>query len=62
MRLLRATEVAEILGCSRGEVYRLISLNRIPYVRLSERVVRVPEEALREFIRARTTGPKEGRR
>lgn len=53
MRLLRPAEVAELLGVSRSEVYKLLSLGRLPHVRLSERVVRVPEDALREFIQSR---------
>ncbi|HXF74294.1 MAG TPA: helix-turn-helix domain-containing protein [Actinomycetota bacterium] len=54
-RLLRPTEAAALLGVSRSEIYRLIALGRLPSVRLSERVVRVPLHELKEMIRRRTT-------
>lgn len=66
MRLLRPLEAAEILGCSRSAVYDLIRRGVIPHVRLSAGIVRVPEDALEELLRARVKGgdaePEEGER
>ncbi|HXF71980.1 MAG TPA: helix-turn-helix domain-containing protein [Actinomycetota bacterium] len=56
VRLLRPIEVARLLAVSRSEVYRLIAQGRLPSVRLSERVVRVPLRELEAFLRARTQG------
>jgi predicted DNA-binding transcriptional regulator AlpA len=64
--LLRGTEVAELIGCSRAMAYRLMQNGVIPVVRvpgvktadgkkLASRTVRVPAEALREWIKANTT-------
>lgn len=56
LRLLRPDEVARLLSVSRSEVYRLIQLGRLPHLKLSERVLRIPERQLREFIHARVKG------
>ncbi|HXF73905.1 MAG TPA: helix-turn-helix domain-containing protein [Actinomycetota bacterium] len=63
-RLLRPREAAEILGCSRSAVYDLIRRGAIPHVRLSAGIVRVPEDELEAFLRARVKGgePEEGGR
>jgi excisionase family DNA binding protein len=48
--LLRIPDVAAKLSVSRSEVYRLIALGRLPAVRLSERVLRVPAEAIEALV------------
>jgi excisionase family DNA binding protein len=53
--LLRGTEVAELIGCSRALAYRLMQRGVIPVVRVpGGKTVRVPAEALREWIKANT--------
>ncbi len=51
--LLRPSEAATVLGCSRSKVYSLIQAGRIPHVRIVGSV-RVPEQALREWIATNT--------
>ena len=55
-RLLRPTEVAELLGVSRTKAYQLIQDGRIPVVRVTGSV-RVPHRALMAWIAAQTTQP-----
>lgn len=50
MKLLKPTEAAELLGVRRSTIYAWIKDNRIPSVRLSQRVVRVPLHALEAQI------------
>jgi excisionase family DNA binding protein len=59
-RLLRGAEVADLIGCSRAMAYRLMQRGDIPVVRMpGGKTVRVPAEALREWIRANTrVGPR----
>jgi excisionase family DNA binding protein len=57
--LLRGAEVAEILGCSRALVYRLMARAELPVVRISPNgtAVRIPRAALLEWIRVNTQAP-----
>ncbi len=53
--LLRGSEVADLLGCSRAAVYRLMQRGVIPVVRVpGGRTVRVPRTALEQWITANT--------
>ena len=54
--LLRAAEVAELLGISRAKAYRLLQGRELPVVTLGKSV-RVPREPLLDFIRAATQQP-----
>ena len=49
MRLLRASQVAEILGVSEQRAYALLREGRIPAVHVG-RQVRCAEDALREWV------------
>jgi len=51
--LLRGGEVAKVLGVSRAMAYRLMQRGELPVVRIGS-CVRVPAEALRAWIDART--------
>lgn len=51
---MRGGEVAESLGISRALAYRWMSNGTLPTVRVS-RAVRVPREALLDWIKRRTT-------
>jgi excisionase family DNA binding protein len=53
MRLLRPAEVAERLGVSRSEVYRLVEVYGLPAVRLADRALRIPEEELEAWVSSR---------
>jgi len=55
-RLLRVETVAQLLSLSVRSVRALISLGKLPVVRLSARAVRVEESALVAFITARRDG------
>jgi excisionase family DNA binding protein len=57
--LLRGGEVAELLGISRAKAYRLMQHREIPVVTFGKSI-RVPREALLEFLRARTQQPAGG--
>jgi excisionase family DNA binding protein len=53
--LLRGTEVAEMIGCSRAMAYRMMQRGTIPVVRMpGGRAVRVPAAALKEWIENNT--------
>jgi excisionase family DNA binding protein len=54
--LLRAAEVAELLGISRAKAYRLMQRRELPVVTFGKSV-RVPREPLLDFIRAATQPP-----
>jgi excisionase family DNA binding protein len=50
---LRGPEIAEVLGISRALAYRWMKNGTLPTVRVS-RAVRVPREALLDWIRRNT--------
>jgi len=53
--LLRAPEVAQLIGCSRAMAYRLMQRGTIPVVRVpGGKTVRVPRQALLDWVRANT--------
>ena len=52
--LLRADEVANILGLGRSKVYELIMTRQLPVVRIG-RLVRVPRPALERWIEEHTS-------
>src|ERR1039457_3942714 len=50
--LLRGSEVAEVIGCSRAMAYRLMQRGTIPVVRIpGGKTVRGPRESLLEWIK-----------
>jgi len=53
--LLRAEEVARLLGIGRTKVYELIGRGELPVVRIG-RLVRVPRAELEQWIRDRVVG------
>ena len=60
-RLLTVAQVAELLATTERFPRRLIAERRIRFVRVG-RHVRIPESALREFIRSGTIEPTASRR
>lgn len=58
MSLLTVPEVAKLLRISRAKAFDMARRNEIPTVRMG-RSVRVPAESLDEWVKARTTKPKE---
>ena len=50
---LRPVEVAEKTGLGRSKVYELMATGNLPTVRIG-RAVRVPADALRNWVAART--------
>lgn len=53
MQVYTAAEVARILKVRKGYVYELVYTGRLRAVQMSERRLRIPEDALREFLDAR---------
>jgi excisionase family DNA binding protein len=53
--LLTVTEAAQRLSLGRGTTYQLVQRGELPVVRIG-RAVRVPVQALEEWIAARTVG------
>jgi excisionase family DNA binding protein len=51
--LLRAEEVAELLGIGRSKVFEMIAAGDLPTVRIG-RCVRVPRDRLESWVRAAT--------
>jgi excisionase family DNA binding protein len=52
---LRVTEVARILGISRGSAYEAIQRGEIPHIRIGRRVL-VPKKALDRFLNGEVKG------
>jgi excisionase family DNA binding protein len=53
--LLRGAEVAQVIGCSRAMAYLLMKRGDIPVIRMPRgKSVRVPREALVEWIKEHT--------
>ena len=52
-RLLRATEVADVLGLGRSKVYDMMKRGQLPVVRIGK-AIRVPAHALEEWIKIHT--------
>jgi len=61
MRFLNVREVAEILGVPVGRVYTLVQKGILPHVRLGQRQIRIPEEALRKWAENTLRGGGEGK-
>ena len=55
LRLLRPTEVAQILSLGRSKVYSMIASGELPSIKCGKSV-RVPMEALREWVNVHTQG------
>jgi excisionase family DNA binding protein len=51
--LLKARQIATLLGISRSQAYSMMATGRLPVVRIG-RSVRVPKRALAEWIRKKT--------
>ena len=56
VRLLRATEVAEVLGVSRATAYSLMAAGILPTVRIG-RSVRCPDADLKRWVAENTARP-----
>ena len=56
--LLRVDEAAKLLGIGRSKTYQLIARGELPHMRVGGSV-RVPVEALRDWIRRRTEANQE---
>ncbi|HAG07014.1 MAG: DNA binding domain protein, excisionase family [Clostridia bacterium 62_21] len=50
MQFYTVPEVAKILRVKKGYVYELVAQGRLKALRLSKNRIRIPEEALREFV------------
>ena len=53
-KLLRATEVAALLGLGRSKVYDMMKRGQLPVVRIGK-AIRVPAHALDEWIKTHTS-------
>jgi excisionase family DNA binding protein len=51
----RVAQVAELLGLSRSELYRMVETGELPSTRVGETAVRIPRTELLAWLRARTT-------
>ena len=58
--LLRAEEVARLLGIGRTKTFEMLARGELPVVRIG-RAVRVPREALYRWIESRTFQPEDER-
>ncbi|MGJ3507956.1 helix-turn-helix domain-containing protein [Enemella sp. A6] len=48
--VLKVADVAQHLNCDRNTVYRLIEAGDLRAIRVGQKLLRVPESALAEFI------------
>lgn len=60
-RLLSAKSVAALLDCKPGHVYSLISSGALQSVRLSKKMVRIPQSSVEGYVLAcqKTAGPQD---
>ena len=56
---LTVSETAAALGISRTAAYDLIRRNHLPHIRIG-RAIRIPTDALAEWVRSNTTTTKAG--
>lgn len=54
--LLRADEVARALGLGRSKTYQMMASGELPVVRVG-RSIRVPADALQDWVRGQTARP-----
>ena len=54
--LLKPAEVADAIGSSKSHVYQLVNDGVLPSVRYGRRSVRVPADALRDWIARQAKG------
>lgn len=59
MQFYTVPEVAKMLRVKKGYVYELIYQKRLRAMKLSERRIRVPKEALEEFVEQEAGRAKE---
>jgi excisionase family DNA binding protein len=52
--LLKAPEVAKLLGLGRSKVFAMVAAGELPVIRIG-RSVRIPRQALERWIRDETT-------
>ena len=56
MEFFKVSEVARLLRVKKGYVYELVAQGEIKALRLSKNRIRIPEEALREFVEKTVRG------
>lgn len=61
MRFYTAPEVARMLKVKKAYVYELVVTGKLKALRLSERRLRIPEEALKEYLEAEYAKQEKGR-
>ncbi len=59
--LFKPAEAAELLGLGRSKVYALVASGGLPSIRIG-RNVRIPAEALRQWVRDQSEAVDTGRR
>ena len=61
MHFYTAPEVSKILRVKKAYVYELVTTGRLKAIRLSERRLRIPEDALKEYLEAEYARQEKGR-
>jgi len=59
--LLHRTGVAKMLRVKKAYVYELVATGRLKAIRLSERRLRITEEALKDYLEVEYTKQEKGR-
>lgn len=59
--LVKPIEAAHLLGLGRSKIYELLASGELPSVKIGKSV-RVPMDALREWVTAHTTGSEQSSR
>ncbi len=57
--LLKAPEVAKLLGLGRSKVFAMVAAGELPVIRIG-RSVRIPRQALERWIRDQTMDVRQG--
>lgn len=61
MRFYTAPEVAKMLRVKKAYIYELVATGRLKAIRLSERRLRITEEALKDYLEAEYARQEKGR-
>lgn len=59
MDLMTKDQAAELLGVSRDTLDKLVSTGKLPYYRISDRIVRIDRADVIDYIRAARVEPTE---
>ncbi len=58
-KLIDIKKLSEILGLSKQTIYEMVSQSRIPYIKLSSRILRFDSEKIEKWIESKSYEPRD---